>query len=98
MAAPANDAASSRDKGRVGHEDLSGKLLTPAFDSVASLSVHASARPSFLSKKITFAFTPGEYQMPVGRRSSVWTRHFCSRLRRTFSLAPPSNSTLSSSS
>jgi hypothetical protein len=27
-------------------------------------------RPSFLSKKITFAFTPGEYQIPVGRRTS----------------------------
>ena len=33
--------------------------------------------------------------MPVGRRSSVWTSHSCSSLRRTVSPAPPSNSTLS---
>ena len=33
--------------------------------------------------------------MPVGRRSSVWTSHSCSSLRRIFSPAPPSNSTLS---
>ena len=33
--------------------------------------------------------------MPVGKRSNVWTRHFCSRLRRTYSPAPPSNNTLS---
>src|SRR5262245_37489317 len=34
-------------------------------------------------------------EIPVGRRSKVWTSHSCRSLRRTVSPAPPSKSTLS---
>jgi hypothetical protein len=36
-----------------------------------SLLVHGLERPSFLSKNSTFAFTPGESPMSVGKRSKV---------------------------
>jgi hypothetical protein len=34
------------------------------------------------------AFTPGEYQKPVERRSRVWTLHLSSRFLRTFLASP----------
>src|ERR1019366_3859109 len=80
--------------------DLIGFCLSEKFRSERRSYTHISLVAGvfaigFLSKKSTFAFTPGEYQMPVGRRNSVWTLHCWSKARRIFSPAPPSNNTLS---